>query len=97
MIREIILRRRAEDDVRTLLRWYETRDRALGDRFLIELRHTLEQIGQFPESGPLLHGKVRRAVVPTFPYFVFDLVEAARVVVLAVLHTSRNPAVWPRK
>jgi plasmid stabilization system protein ParE len=31
-----------------------------------------------------------------FPYLVFYIVEAKRVVVLAVLHTSRDPAVWPR-
>ena len=97
MIRDAILRRRAEDDIGTVLCWYETRDRALGDQFLIELRRTLERIGQFPESGALLHEKVRRAVVQAFPYLVFYVVETTRVVILAFLHTSRNPAAWPTK
>jgi plasmid stabilization system protein ParE len=39
---------------------------------------------------------VRRAFVTKFPYLVFYIVEATRVVVLAVLHTSRDPTVWPR-
>jgi plasmid stabilization system protein ParE len=39
---------------------------------------------------------VRRAFVTKFPYLVFYIVDATRVVVLAVLHTSRDPAVWPR-
>lgn len=44
MTHAVILRRRAEDDIRTVLRWYETQDPTLGDQFLIELRRTLEQI-----------------------------------------------------
>jgi len=68
MTHEVILRRKAEDDIRTVLRWYETQDPTLGDQFLIELRRTLEQIGQFPESSPAMRKNVRRALVQRFPY-----------------------------
>lgn len=97
MTHAVILRRRAEDDIRAALQWYEAQDSRLGDVFLIELRRTLEQIGQFPESFPLVHTKIRRALVPRFPYLVFYVVEVRRVVILAILHSSRNPAVWPTR
>ena len=97
MTHAVILRRKAEDDIRKVLRWYESQDPSLGEQFLIELRRTLEQIGQFPESSPAMHKSVRRALIRRFPYLVFYLAEAARVVVLAVLHTSRDPAVWPKR
>ena len=32
-----------------------------------------------------------------FPYAVFYVSEHARTAVLAVLHTSRDPRVWPRR
>ena len=42
------------------------------------------------------HGEVRRAMLSDFPYAVFYRIEARRVVVLAVLHTARDPKLWPR-
>ena len=97
MTHAVILRRKAEDDIRTVLRWYETQNPTLGDQFLIELRRTLEQIGQFPESSPVVRKNVRRALVQRFPYLVFYVAESTRVVILAVLHNSRDPAVWPKR
>jgi len=43
-----------------------------------------------------VHGEVRRALLSQFPYGVFYRVESKRVVVLAVLHTARDPSLWPR-
>lgn len=37
-----------------------------------------------------------QAVVSRFPYAVFYRVESKRVVVLTVLHTSRDPSTWPQ-
>ena len=46
--------------------------------------------------GPLsvVHRDVRRAVAKRFPYCVYFRTEAVRIVVLAVFHSSRNPAMW---
>jgi plasmid stabilization system protein ParE len=43
-----------------------------------------------------VHGEVRRAILSDFPYAVFYRVEARRVIVLAVVHTARDPKLWPR-
>jgi plasmid stabilization system protein ParE len=43
-----------------------------------------------------VHGEVRRAMVSRFPYAVFYRVEAKQVVVLTVLHTARDPRLWPQ-
>jgi plasmid stabilization system protein ParE len=37
---------------------------------------------------------IRKAVVPRFPYCIFYRAEATRVHVIAVFHSSRNPAIW---
>ena len=36
------------------------------------------------------------ALVCRFPYAVFYRAESKRVVVLAVLHTARDPSIWPQ-
>lgn len=57
----------------------------------------LETIRQFPEACPKIHKAVRRALVKRFPYLIFYLLTPDRIVVLAILHTSRNPANWPHQ
>jgi plasmid stabilization system protein ParE len=51
---------------------------------------------KFPEMFARCHGDVRRVIVSRFPYAVFYRVEAERIVVLAVLHTARDPKSGPR-
>jgi plasmid stabilization system protein ParE len=51
---------------------------------------------RFPEMFARVHGDVRRMIVSRFPYAVFYQIEADRIVVLAVLHTARDPESWPR-
>jgi plasmid stabilization system protein ParE len=97
MTRAVVLRRTAEDDIGSAFQWYEMQQPGLGDDFLVRLRQSLEGVGRLPESFPLTYRNVRRALVTKYPYVVFFVAETTRVVVLAVLHTSRNPAVWPRR
>ena len=97
MTRAAVLRRKAEDDIGSAFQWYEMQQPGLGDDFLVRLRQSLEGVGRLPESFPLTYRNVRRALVTKYPYVVFFVAETTRVVVLAVLHTSRNPAVWPRR
>jgi plasmid stabilization system protein ParE len=39
-------------------------------------------------------GDYRRALVRRFPYVIFYVVEAERIVVYAVFHCSQDPAKW---
>lgn len=57
---------------------------------------SLAALEEFPELFARVHGNVRRVIVSRFPYAVFYQVEADRIVVLAVLHTARDPESWPR-
>ena len=40
--------------------------------------------------------KVGRAMVSRFPYSVFYRIEPKQVVVLTILHTARDPKLWPQ-
>lgn len=97
MTRQFILRARAEDDIRSAYEWYESQRGGLGAEFLAALRERLEAVRDHPESSPVLHRGVRRALLPRFPYLIFYVARPERVAVLAVLHHARNPAVWPRR
>lgn len=96
MTRRFILRPRAERDIQSAFDWYEAQQPTLGDEFKVSLRERLETIREFPEAAPMLYRDIRRAVVSRFPYLIFYVVRPTRVAVLAVLHQSRDPKVWPR-
>jgi plasmid stabilization system protein ParE len=95
--RRFILRPRAERDIQSVFDWYESQQPTLGDEFKASLRERLLTIREFPESAPIIHRDVRRAVVSRFPYLIFFVVQPTRVAVLAILHQSRDPNVWPRE
>lgn len=97
MTRRFIVRARAEHDIQAAFEWYESEQLGLGSEFLASLRRRLEAIRDAPESCAMIYGEVRRAVVSRFPYVVFYIVQSARIVVLAVLHQSRNPRAWPSR
>lgn len=75
---------------------YEQQAEGLGEKYLSAVNSTFEAIERQPEMFARAYGEVRRALVARFPYAVFYRVEPRRVVVLTVLHTARDPRLWPR-
>ncbi len=47
-----------------------------------------------PDRYPIVARDVREAPVPRFPYCIYYRVKLDRVVVIAVVHTARDPSVW---
>ena len=68
-----------------------------GLEFLDELRATYDRIADGPLKYQLIRSGIRRALLRRFPYAVYFAVEEDILVVLAVLHASRDPAEWQRR
>lgn len=92
----LVFRRRVGSDLAGGYGWYEEQRTGLGEELLVAVDATFDAIQQFPERFARVRGEVRRAVVDRFPYAVFFRVEPKRLVVLAVLHTARDPKLWPQ-
>ena len=90
------LRKRVGKDLAGGYRWYEEQSAGLGEEFLAAVDASFDEIEQFPEMFAYVRGKVRRAIINRFPYAVFYHVEPKQIVVLAVLHTARDPRLWPQ-
>lgn len=97
MTPRVILRQRAQNDLRSAFEWYERQRAGLGDSFLLAVQERLESIAAFPDANRVVYRQIRRAVVARFPYLIFYVAQAERVDVLAVLHHARNPADWPTR
>jgi plasmid stabilization system protein ParE len=79
------------DDAAT---WYERQSPGLGADFVSEVQKVLDTISNQPQRYPLASGDVREAPVSRFPYCVYYRVKPDRIVVIAVFHTARDPAIW---
>ena len=76
--------------------WYELQSPGLGEEFIAAMELQLKRL----EQAPLLYAevipRVRRALLPRFPYGLFYAVQDNLIHVLAVLHDARNPNRWPK-
>jgi len=90
----IIFRRVARREFDDAADWYEQRRAGLGAQFVAAVQRVLDQAAANPRRYPEVLGDVREGVVQGFPYCVYYQEETGQLLVLAVFHTSRDPAVW---
>ncbi|MEO8150422.1 MAG: type II toxin-antitoxin system RelE/ParE family toxin [Bacteroidia bacterium] len=74
-------------------RWYELRQKGLGDRFMNCVEERLIQISTNPEFYPKRHGNFREVKVRDFPYsIVYELLKKKNLIhIAAIYHNKRNP------
>ena len=92
----VVYRRQVGRDLAIGFGYYEEQAKGLGERFLTAVGSAFDAIERYPQMFAQVHGEVRRALLSQFPYGVFYRVESRRMVVLAVLHTARDPRLWPQ-
>lgn len=76
--------------------WYELQSPGLGEEFIAAIELQLKRL----EQAPLLYAevipRVRRALLPRFPYGLFYAMSDDVIHVVAVLHDARNSKRWPK-
>ena len=76
---------------------YDEQRQGLGEEFIVEIEEAASRAPATPERYPIVFGDIRRAVARRFPYSVYFRVRTNSMVVLAVFHGRRNPAIWQRR
>lgn len=78
-------------DIETAYDWYESQRIGLGEGFLLTLEESYAKITRTPKLYQDVYKSVRRKLVRRFPYGVFFVLREDIIIVLAVLHTKREP------
>ena len=94
MTLELRLRPEAELDLSDAALWYEEQRQGLGRQFLDEVLAIFSTLAEAPLTYPIVHRNTRRALIHRFPFGVYYRVETTAIVVVAVMHGSRNPRRW---
>ncbi|MCA9422996.1 MAG: type II toxin-antitoxin system RelE/ParE family toxin [Nitrospira sp.] len=97
MTLEVRLRQEVEEDLADAAAWYEEQRQGLGHEFLDEILTMLWRIADTPLVYPSVHRNTRRAIIHRFPFGIYYRVEDTTIVVVAVMHGSRDPRRWKNR
>ena len=90
----IVFRRAARAEFDAAHDWYEKQRAGLGEQFSERVQEVLDLIAALPELHQCIYQDVRPGIVRGFPYRVMYRVLPKQIRVIAVFHSSRDPAVW---
>lgn len=74
--------------------YYAAIDQELQLRFIQSIEDSIERILESPSRWRALDEAIRRYVVHVFPYGILYTVENDFVLIVAVMHFSREPGYW---
>lgn len=86
----LLIKPEASHDISDAYAWYKSERPGLRKNFADAFEQACERVLFDPESFAAVVGFVRWVPLKRFPHGVYFLVEADRVVVLAVLHGRRS-------
>ncbi len=87
----------ALEEYREATLYYADRDPVLALRFVEAVEDTIRRILESPERWRVLDEDVRRCLTHVFPYGVLFTIEADFILIVAVMHCSREPGYWKRR
>ena len=90
----VVLRAEAEAEFDQAFDFYESQRPGLGVAFVTRVQVVLDRIAENPRLYPVIFADILKAIVTRYPYCVFYRADIARVEVVAIFHTSRDPSIW---
>ena len=91
---EIIFLPPAKAELTDATSYYNMQSEGLGYEFAAEVKRTLERIVQYPDAWFKLSKRTRRCRTNRFPYGVIYQVRKEILLIVAVMHLSREPETW---
>jgi plasmid stabilization system protein ParE len=73
--------------------WYETKRVGPALEFIAEIERCVSLASKHPIQFAVVREDIRRVVANHFPYSVYFRADESRIVVLAVFHGRKNPAI----
>jgi plasmid stabilization system protein ParE len=86
----LVIRPRAETDLREAQDWYDSQRAGLGEEFVAEIEAALRALVRDPQRYTVYYRGFRRVFVRRFPYKLFYRLEDDRVIVSRILHARRD-------
>ncbi len=96
-MKQVVYHPFALDELMQSAEYYEARAEGLGESFLDEIEHAVDDVTESPERRPYFLLNARRRLLDRFPYSMVYVVEAERIYILAIMHQRRRPGYWKKR
>jgi toxin ParE1/3/4 len=90
----VLIKPEAERDLEYAFYFYEQQRIGLGVELLFAVEAEIKRIERKPLHFQKKHHEIRRSFTNRFPFAVFYFVQDSVIVVIAIVHTKTNDAVW---
>lgn len=77
--------------------YYTKKNSKLGLAFYIEVVNTIDKILKTPARYRIIEEDVRRCLTKRFPYGILYTIEEDYILIIAVMHCSREPYFWKNR
>ena len=77
--------------------FYAARQPGLEIRFIAAIEETIARVLENPERWRVLEEDIRRCLTRVFPYALLYTIESDYVLIVAVMHCSREPGYWKHR
>jgi plasmid stabilization system protein ParE len=81
----------ALDEYEEAARYYAACQEGLELRFISNVEHGLRGVREAPKRWRQFDGEVRRCLVRVFPFAILYTIESDYILILAIMHCSREP------
>ena len=84
----------ARDEFVAAAQFYERHSPGLGREFIGAVQRTYKRLLEHSRSGRPFGRRLRRLLVPKFPYGLLYEAESDAIYIVAVMHLRRRPGYW---
>lgn len=77
--------------------YYSEKSPLLATAFYTEVENAIEKVVENPFLYRVVNEDVRRCLTRRFPYAILYTIEAHYILILAVMHCSREPSYWEKR
>lgn len=87
----------ALEEYREAALWYAERDQNVASRFIACIENAVEQVVESPQRWRVIDEDIRRCLTHVVPYAILYTIENDFVLIVAVMHASREPGYWKQR
>ena len=96
-MKELVFSKVSDYDLKDAIDYYNWEQPGLGERLFNNLYDKIEKIIVKPSTYAIRYDNVRCAKISHFPFMVHFIDQPDFIVVIGILHTSRNPQLWKQR
>ena len=96
-MKQLIFSKVSDYDLKDTIDYYNWKQLGLGDRFFDNLYDKIEKIITNPSAYAKRYENVRCVKIGHFPFMIHFIDQTDSIVIIGILHTSRNPELWKKR